>query len=84
MVDRLVELGYITKAQNAVDRRQVVLKSTAQGSAIIRSVIAQRVRSIKGIVRDMRQGSADYLAVVLREFVELCDRSELPVGLPEP
>jgi DNA-binding MarR family transcriptional regulator len=82
MVDRLVELGYITKTQNAVDRRQVVLKSTRQGSAIIRRVIRQRVRSIQSIARDMEPGSAGYLAVVLREFVELCNRAERLAKLP--
>lgn len=81
MVDRLVELGYVAKSQSTVDKRQVVLGSTRQGSAIIRKVIRQRVRSIQGITRNMKPDSAVYLAVVLREFVELCNRAE-PTAKP--
>jgi len=72
MVDRLVELTYVTKTQNLVDRRQVVLKCTRQGSSIIRKVIRQRVRSVQEVTKRMKPGSADYLVAVLTEFVGLC------------
>jgi DNA-binding MarR family transcriptional regulator len=72
MVDRLVELTYVTKTQNLVDRRQVVLKCTRQGSSIIRKVIRQRVRSVQEVTKSMKPGSADYLVAVLTEFVGLC------------
>lgn len=72
MVDRLVELTYITKTQNEVDKRQVVLKCTKQGSSIIRKVIRQRVQGVLEITGRMKPGSADYLVTVLTEFVELC------------
>jgi DNA-binding MarR family transcriptional regulator len=74
MVDRLVELTYITKKQNEVDKRQVILKCTKQGSSIIRKVIRQRVQTVQEITRLMKPGSADYLVTVLTEFVELCGR----------
>jgi DNA-binding MarR family transcriptional regulator len=74
MVDRLVELTYITKTQNEVDKRQVILKCTKQGSSIIRKVIRQRVQTVQEITRLMKPGSADYLVTVLTEFVELCGR----------
>src|SRR5450756_559815 len=45
MVDRLVELAYVTKTQNVLDRRQVVLKCTKQGASIIRKVIRQRIQT---------------------------------------
>ncbi len=72
MVDRLVELGYITKTQNELDKRQVVLKCTVQGAAIIRKVIRQRVRRVREITQRMNPGSADYLVTVLTEFVDRC------------
>jgi DNA-binding MarR family transcriptional regulator len=74
MVDRLVELTYITKTQNEVDKRQVILKCTKQGASIIRKVIRQRVQTVQEITRRMKPGSADYLVAVLTEFVELCGR----------
>jgi len=72
MVDRLVELAYITKTQNAVDKRQVILKCTKQGSSIIRKVIRQRIQRVQEITGRMKPGSADYLVAVLMEFVDLC------------
>lgn len=72
MVDRLVELTYVTKTQNLVDKRQVVLKCTKQGASIIRKVIRQRVRSVQEVTKSMRPGAADYLVAVLTEFVGLC------------
>lgn len=72
MVDRLVELTYITKTQNEIDKRQVILKCTKQGASIIRKVIRQRVQSVQEITERMKSGSADYLVAVLTEFVELC------------
>jgi DNA-binding MarR family transcriptional regulator len=72
MVDRLVELAYITKTQNAVDKRQVILKCTKQGSSIIRKVIRQRIQRVQEISGRMKPGSADYLVTVLTEFVDLC------------
>jgi DNA-binding MarR family transcriptional regulator len=72
MVDRLVELAYITKTQNAVDKRQVILRCTKQGSSIIRKVIRQRIQRVQEISGRMKPGSADYLVTVLTEFVDLC------------
>ena len=72
MVDRLVELTYITKTQNAIDKRQVILKCTKQGASIIRKVIRQRIQSVQEITGRMKPGSADYLVTVLTEVVELC------------
>jgi DNA-binding MarR family transcriptional regulator len=72
MVDRLVELAYITKTQNVVDKRQVILKCTKQGSSIIRRVIRQRIQRVQEISGRMKPGSADYLVTVLTEFVDLC------------
>jgi DNA-binding MarR family transcriptional regulator len=72
MVDRLVELTYVTKTQNVLDKRQVVLKCTKQGASIIRKVIRKRIRSVQEVTKSMNPGSADYLVAVLTEFVELC------------
>jgi len=72
MVDRLVELTYITKTQNVIDKRQVILKCTRQGASIIRKVIRQRIQGVQEIAGRMKPGSADYLVTVLTEFVDLC------------
>ena len=72
MVDRLVELTYVTKTQNVLDKRQVVLKCTKQGASIIRKVIRKRIQSVQEVTKNMNPGSADYLVAVLTEFIELC------------
>ena len=72
MVDRLVELAYVTKTQNVLDKRQVVLKCTKQGSSIIRKVIRQRIQSVQEVTKNMKPGSANSLVAMLTEFVESC------------
>ena len=72
MVDRLVELTYVTKTQNVLDKRQVVLKCTKQGASIIRKVIRQRVQSVQEVTKTMQPRSADYLVAMLTEFVASC------------
>lgn len=73
MIDRLVELSYITKRQNRVDKRQVILSCTKQGADIIRTVIQQRVESVCDITMKMDAASARYLVNVLTQFVNLTD-----------
>ncbi|MCX6084832.1 MAG: MarR family transcriptional regulator [Caldiserica bacterium] len=73
MVDRLIELTYVTKTQNSLDKRQVILTCTKQGAAIIRKVIRQRIQTVKEVTRNMKPGSADLLVSMLTEFVELCN-----------
>src|SRR5450830_153475 len=72
MVDRLVELAYVTKTQNVLDRRKVVLKCTKQGASIIRKVIRQRIQTVQEVTKSMKPDSADSLVAMLTEFVELC------------
>ncbi len=74
MVDRLVELAYITKTQNKLDKRQVILKCTRHGASIIRKVIRQRVQSVQEVTEQMKPESAVYLVTVLTEFVKLCEQ----------
>lgn len=72
MVDRLVELTYVTKVQNAVDKRQVILTCTKPGAAIIRKVIRQRVKTVREIVDTMSPGASEALVAQLTGFVRLC------------
>ena len=72
MVDRLIELTYVTKTQNSLDKRQVILKCTTQGASIIRKVIRQRIQTVQEVTRNMKPGSADSLVTMLTEFVDLC------------
>ena len=72
MVDRLIELTYVTKTQNSLDKRQVILKCTKQGASIIRKVIRKRIQTVQEVTRNMKPGSADSLVTMLTEFVDLC------------
>jgi MarR family transcriptional regulator, organic hydroperoxide resistance regulator len=71
MVDRLIELTYVTKTQNVLDKRQVILKCTKQGASIIRKGIRQRSQTVQEVTKNMKPGSADSLVTMLTEFVEL-------------
>ncbi len=71
MVDRLVELAYVTKVQNTTDRRQVVLTCTKQGASIIRKVIRQRVKTIHKVVDAMGSEASGALVSELTDFVRL-------------
>jgi len=72
MVDRLVELAYVTKAQNTVDKRQVILTCTKPGAAIIRKVIRQRVKTVRQVIETMSPGASEALVAQLTDFVRLC------------
>ncbi|MCE5192930.1 MAG: MarR family transcriptional regulator [Candidatus Cryosericum sp.] len=71
MVDRLVELSYVTKAQNTTDKRQIVLTCTKQGALIIRKVIRQRVKTVREVVDSMGPEASDALVAKLTDFVRL-------------
>jgi len=71
MVDRLVELAYVTKVQNTTDRRQVVLTCTKEGASIIRKVIRQRVKTIHNVVDAMGSEASGALVSELTDFVRL-------------
>jgi DNA-binding MarR family transcriptional regulator len=72
MVDRLVELAYVTKTQNTVDKRQVILTCTKPGAAIIRKVIRQRVQTVRQVIETMSPGASEALVAQLTDFVRLC------------
>ncbi|MGB9667112.1 MAG: MarR family winged helix-turn-helix transcriptional regulator [Candidatus Cryosericum sp.] len=71
MVDRLVELTYVTKMQNSIDKRQVILTCTKEGASIIRRVIRQRVRTVRKVLDTMRPETSQALVAELAEFVRL-------------
>lgn len=71
MVDRLVELTYVTKMQNSIDKRQVILTCTREGASIIRKVIRQRVRTVRKVLDAMSPETSQALVAELAEFVHL-------------
>lgn len=71
MVDRLVELTYVTKMQNSIDKRQVILTCTKEGASIIRKVIRQRVRTVRKVLDTMSPETSTALVAELAEFVHL-------------
>ncbi len=66
--DRLVELGLLSRHENATDRRHLVLDLTTAGSGVVDSVMHRRRRSIAAILRRMSASDRDRLADVLTEF----------------
>lgn len=71
MVDRLVELTYVRKMQNSIDKRQVILTCTREGASIIRKVIRQRVRTVRKVLDAMSPETSQALVAELAEFVHL-------------
>lgn len=68
MVDRLLAAGLVTREQNALNRREVVLDLTPQGAAIVRKVMARRQRDINRIVERMSERQRRGLLAALRAF----------------
>jgi DNA-binding MarR family transcriptional regulator len=58
-VDKLVELGYITRKHSKIDRRQVILDLTAEARDIAASVRQIRIGQISSVFRQMEPAERD-------------------------
>lgn len=58
-VDKLVELGYITRKHSKIDRRQVILDLTAEARDIAASVRQIRIEQISLVFRQMEPAERD-------------------------
>ncbi|HEX2903977.1 MAG TPA: MarR family transcriptional regulator [Jatrophihabitans sp.] len=77
MIDRLLAADLVTRRDNPVNRREVVLGLTGEGEQLVRQVTAKRRREIARIVTGMPEGQRDGLVAALRAFAEAA-------GEPEP
>lgn len=70
MVDRLLAAGLVTRHDNPVNRREVVIGLTAAGSDLTRRVTERRRVEITRIVRAMPAAERDELVRALTAFAD--------------
>lgn len=80
MVDRLTAAGLVDRRTNPVDRRENVLRLTAEGRRIVDDVTARRRHEIAAIVARMPPAQRGGLVAALRAFTDAGD--EPPVTAP--
>ncbi len=76
MVNRLLAAGVVTRRDNPVNRREVLLGVTDEGRALVRSVTARRRAEITRIVAAMANTRRDELVMALRAFAEAAHEPE--------
>jgi DNA-binding MarR family transcriptional regulator len=76
MVNRLLAAGLVTRRDNPVNRREVLLGVTDEGRALVHSVTARRRAEITGIVAAMAYARRDELVTALRAFAEAAQEPE--------
>jgi DNA-binding MarR family transcriptional regulator len=72
LVDRLEEKGFVTRADDPVDRRAYVLEVTRGGAALVDELNAMRLRSLEAVLARMSAGDR---ARVVRGLEALVDAS---------
>ncbi|HST47777.1 MarR family winged helix-turn-helix transcriptional regulator [Jatrophihabitans sp.] len=77
MIDRLLAVDLVSRRDNPVNRREVLLELTEAGRLIVEQVTAKRRAEIARIVTGMPAGQRTELTVALRAFAEAA-------GEPEP
>ncbi len=70
MVNRMLASGMVTRRDNPVNRREVLLGVTDEGRALVRSVTARRRAEITRIVAAMANARRDELVLALQAFAE--------------
>jgi DNA-binding MarR family transcriptional regulator len=75
LVDRLEQKGFITRADDPVDRRAYVLEITRAGAALVDELHAMRLRSLEAVLARM---SADDRTRVVRGLEALVEASVEP------
>jgi DNA-binding MarR family transcriptional regulator len=76
MVNRLLAAGLVTRRDNPVNRREVLLGVTDAGRALVHSVTARRRAEITRIVAAMADARRDELVMALRAFAEAAQEPE--------
>ena len=77
-VDKLVELGYVTRKHSRIDRRQVILDLTAEAREIAASVRQIRIGQIADVFRQMEPSERDGFIKGLHLYRDVLSR--MPVS----
>lgn len=80
MIDRLVAAGLVQRSVHPDDRREILVRLTRSGHAVVRKVTAIRRTEITRIVQSMPTGSRSSLVAALLAFNEA--GGEKPEDLP--
>lgn len=70
MIDRLLSARLVTRTENPVNRREVVLGLTPSGHDLVRQVTARRRREIAKVVTAMPDAQRKDLVTALRAFAD--------------
>jgi DNA-binding MarR family transcriptional regulator len=68
MIDRLLAATLVTRAENPINRREVILNLTTQGKQLVRKVTAKRRKEITRIVTELPASQRAGLVEALRAF----------------
>ncbi|WP_263730739.1 MarR family winged helix-turn-helix transcriptional regulator [Cellulomonas sp. SG140] len=82
-VDRLIRAGFVARAENDADRREVRISATAAGSALVQAVTRARRAEIATIVAAMPSERRLEVVAALHAFADAAGepQAEQPVGL---
>ena len=75
LVDRLVELGLVSRVVRLDDRRVVQLDLTRSGQRVVERVFAARARDIERVLARIPAARRRTLALLLPELVEAASRA---------
>jgi DNA-binding MarR family transcriptional regulator len=70
MIDRLLAAGLVTRAENPVNRREVLLGLTGEGSRLVAKVTRRRRAEIAAIVKAMPAERRSELVAALHAFAD--------------
>jgi len=84
-IDRMVAGGWVVRAENPENRREVLLELTDDGRWLVESVTVRRRRAIDEILARMTAGDRSALAKALAAFTSAAGETSvgdlLPLGL---
>jgi len=72
-VDRLIAADLVTRRENDLDRREVVIDLTSRGEQVVDEVTAQRRSAIRAIAETMPRAEARQLVKALTAFAVAAD-----------
>ena len=79
MVDKLVQLGYLERAEDPNDRRAKQLTLTAQGCALIEKGLEARRRWLEGLITALTSEQQQAILTALPYLIEAARKLEPPV-----
>lgn len=69
-IDRLVEKGYVKRDIGKEDRRQLLIKSTPEGSAILEEMDKESLMVIKKMVENLQDEEVELLKDLLMKIIQ--------------